>query len=102
MDLCPPKILHGDVLTCHLFDDAGTGDEHLAGAPHHEDEIGKRGRVRSDADARPHDGADLGHDTASNAVGIEDFADGFSDVQPLLNARAYRVIEADDRHADLA
>ena len=39
------QIFFGDVFVCDGLDDFGPGDKHVAGAFHHEDEIGKRGRI---------------------------------------------------------
>ena len=59
------------------------------------------GRVDGAAGARAHDEADLGDDARAAHVADEDVAVGAERDDALLDARAARVVDADDRAADL-
>ena len=88
------------LLSEHLLDDRGTGDEHLARTADHEDDIGQGWRVRADADARAHHRRELRHRAGGLAVRVEDAADRARDLEPLLDARAGGVPEPDDRQSE--
>ncbi len=49
----------GDILVGHGLDHVRSGDEHVAGVLHHEDEVGEGGGINRTAGARAHDGGDL-------------------------------------------
>ena len=59
------------------------------------------GRVDGAARARAHDGADLRDDAARERVAEEDVGVAGERLDPFLDARAARVVEADDGRPDL-
>jgi hypothetical protein len=87
----------GDIFMCDCLDDIGTGDEHVAGAVDHEDEIGDGGRVDRAAGAGAHDGGNLRHDAARERVAQEDIGVTGQGSDALLNTRAAGIVQADDR-----
>ena len=90
-----------DVLVRHRLHDVRTGNEHVGDGPHHEHEIGDGGAVHRSARARPEHRADLGHDTGGERVAQEDLGVPAQRRHALLDPRAARVVEADDRRAGL-
>ena len=90
------ELFGRDDLVGHGLHHVGAGDEHVAGVLHHEDEVGHRRRIDVAAGAGAHDDGDLrdharGEHVAAEHVGIAgERGDAF------LDARAARVIEADD------
>ena len=97
----PPSVLLGDVFVGDGLDDVGTGDEHVAGVVHHEDEIGDGGRVDGAAGAGAHDGGDLRDHAAGERVAQEDVGVAGERDDAFLNARAAGIVEADDGRAGL-
>ena len=95
------ELLELDLLAGDRLDHVGAGDEHVRGLLHHEDEVGHRGRVDGAAGARAHDQADLRDDAGALDVADEDVAVGAERDDALLDPRAARVVDADDRAADL-
>ena len=93
--------LEVDLLAGHRLDDVGTGDEHVRRLLHHEDEVGDRGGVDGAAGAGAHDQADLRDDARAHDVAHEDVAVGAERDDALLDPRAARVVDPDDRAADL-
>ena len=91
----------GDVFMGDGLDDVGTGDEHVAGVVHHEDEIGDGGRVDRAARARAHDGGDLRHHAAGQRVAQEDVGVAGERDHAFLDARAAGIVEADHGRAGL-
>ena len=66
------QMLLRHVFVRHRLDHVRTGDEHVAGALHHEDEIGDGGRVDGAAGARAHDGGNLRDHAARQRVAQKD------------------------------
>ena len=95
------EVLLGDLLVRDRLDDVGAGDEHVARALDHQDEVGDGGRVHGAPGARAHDAADLRDDAARERVAEEDVGVAGERLDALLDARAARVVEADDGRADL-
>jgi hypothetical protein len=93
--------LEVDLLAGHRLDDVGAGDEHVRGLLHHEDEVGDRRRVDRAARARAHDQADLGDHARAHDVPGEHVAVGAQRDDALLDPRSARVVDPDDRAADL-
>ena len=91
----------GDVLMRHGLDDVGAGDEHVAGLVHHENEIGERGRIHRAARARAHDGGDLRDHAARKRIAQEDIGVAGERQHAFLDARAARIVQADDGRAGL-
>jgi hypothetical protein len=86
---------HG--LVGHGLHDVGAGDEHVARALDHEDEIGHRRRVDVAARAGAHDDRDLRDDAAGDDVAPEHLAVAAEGGDALLDAGAAGVEQADDR-----
>ena len=97
----PAQLLGRDLLVRHRADDVGAGHEHVGGVLHHRHEVGDGRRVDGPARARPHDGRDLGDDPGGQRVAQEDVGVAGQRDDPLLDAGAARVVEADDGHARL-
>ena len=97
----PAERLEVDLLARDRLDHVGPRDEHVRGLLHHEDEVGDRRRVDRAARARAHDQADLRDDARAHDVAREDVAVGPQRHDALLDPRAARVVDPDDRAADL-
>ena len=87
----------GDVFMGDGLDDVGTGDEHVAGAVDHEDEIGDGGRVDGAAGAGSHDGGNLRHDAAGQRVAQEDIGVTGQGSDAFLNTGAAGIVQAHQR-----
>ena len=96
----PAELLQGDVLAGDRLHHVGAGDEHVAGAVDHEDEVGHGRRVDGAAGARAHDHADLGDDARGLHVAVEDPAVGVERDHALLDAGPGAVVQADHGDAD--
>ena len=95
------QLLEGHLLVRHRLDHVGARDEHVGRVLDHEDEVGDGGRVDGAARAGPHDGRDLRHDARGQRVAQEDVGVAGERDHALLDARAARIVEADDGHARL-
>ena len=92
-----PELFEGDVFTGDGLHDVGTGDEHVTGVLHHEDEVRQRRGVDATSGARTEDHRDLRHDAGRAGVADEDPAVGVEGGDALLNSRAGAVVQSDDR-----
>ena len=90
------QLLLGDVLSSHGLHHIGTGDEHVRGIAHHEDEIGDGGGVHSTSSAGSHDQGDLGDHSGRQSVALEDLRVSGQRVATLLNTGTARVVQTDD------
>ncbi len=95
------QLLGGGALAGDRLDDVGAGDEHVRGAVHHHREVGDRRGVGGAARARPQDDRELRDhsgrlDVAAHQLGVE--GEGGD---PLLDAGAAGVVQADHRAAGL-
>ena len=97
----PTQVLEADLLAGDRLDHVGAGDEHVRGLLDHEDEVGHRRRVDGAAGAGAHDQADLGDHARAHHVAHEHVAVGAQRDHSLLDPRPARVVDADDRAADL-
>ena len=88
-------------LVGHRLHDVGAGDEHIARALHHEDEVGHRRRIDVAAGAGAHDDADLRNDAGRLHVAAEHVGIAGQRRDAFLDARPARVVKADDRRAGL-
>ena len=95
------QLLERDLLVGHRPDHVGPGHEHVGGVLDHEHEVGDGRRVDRAARARPHDGRDLRHHARGQGVAQEDVGVAGQRDHALLDPRAARVVEADDRGARL-
>mmetsp|Transcript_5902 Transcript_5902/g.14528 ORF Transcript_5902/g.14528 Transcript_5902/m.14528 type:complete len:493 (-) Transcript_5902:134-1612(-) len=95
------QFLGGHLLVGHGLHHLGAGDEHVAAVLHHEDEVGHGRRIHRTAGAGPHDQADLRDDAGGQHVLLEHVGIAPEARHALLDARAARVVQADDRGADL-
>ncbi len=87
------QLLMGNLLARHRFDNVGASDIHLAGAPHHEGEIGDGRGVYGSSSGGPHDDGDLRDDARGQGVSLEDLAVSRQAVYPFLNAGATGIVE---------
>ena len=95
------EVLAIDVLVGHGLHDVRPGDEHVARALDHDGEVGDRRRVDRAAGTRPEDHRDLRHDAGRQDVAQEDVGVAAERHDAFLDPRAARIVEADDRCADL-
>ncbi len=95
------EFLGRDHLVGHGLHHVGAGDEHVARVLHHEDEVGHRRRIDVAAGARAHDDADLRDHARGDDVAAEHIGIAGERCDALLDARAARVVQADDRRARL-
>ena len=95
------EVLEAHVLAGHRLDHVGAGDEHVAGALHHEGEVGDGRGVDRAARARPHDQRDLRDDAGGHHVAVEDLGEQAERDHALLDAGAAAVVDPDDRAAGL-
>ena len=91
------EVFHRDFLAKDGLHNLRPGDEHLRNVVDDEDEVGQRGRIHGTAGTRPEDDGDLRHDAGRQRVAIEDFPVAGKRVDAFLDARAARVVDADDR-----
>ncbi len=91
------EVLLGDLLVGDRLDDVRARHEHVGSVLDHQDEVGDRGGVDGAAGARPHDRGDLGDDPRAEGVPQEDVGVSGEALDPLLDARAAGVVQADDR-----
>ena len=101
VDVRPAELLGRHRLARDLLHDLGPGQEHVARAPRHADEVGDRRAVDRAARAGTENEADLRHDAGVQDVLEEDVGVAGKRVDALLDPRAARVVEADDRRAHL-
>jgi hypothetical protein len=95
------QFLGRDDLVGHGLHHVRAGDEHVARVLHHEDEVGHRRRIDRAARARAHDDGNLRDDARGLRVAPEHLGIAAERGDALLDARAARVVQADDRHAVL-
>jgi hypothetical protein len=95
------ELLGRHHLVGHGLHHIGTGDEHVAGVAHHEDEIGHGGRIDIAARARPHDDGNLRDHARGDDVALEHLAVAAERRHAFLDARAAGVEQADDGRAGL-
>ena len=99
MDVGAAELLEGDVLVRDRLHHVGAGDEHVAHAAHHVDEVGDGGAVHRAAGAGAEDRRDLRHDAGGEGVAQEDVGVAAERDDALLDAGAAGVVEPDDRRA---
>ncbi len=91
----PAQGLKIHLLTGDRLDHFRPGDEHVANALGHDDKVGQARGVNRTSCTWPQHHADLGDDTAGLGVAPKKLAVTSQAPDPLLDARAYRVVEAD-------
>ena len=91
------ELLRRHRLVGHGLHHVRPGDEHVARAAHHEDEVRHRRRIDVAAGARAHDHRNLRDDAGRQHVALKHFRIAAERRDALLDARAARVVEADDR-----
>jgi hypothetical protein len=96
-----PKGLHTDILTGGCFNYQRSGNEHLAGISHHQDEVGQGRGINRAAGAGAHDHRNLRDHSGSNGIPEKDLAVSIKGVHAFLNAGSARVTNADYRGSDL-
>ena len=97
----PPRNSRVDVFVGHGLHDVRTGDEHVARAFDHDGEVGDGRRIDRAAGARAEDHRDLRHDARRQDVAQEDVGVAAERHDAFLDPRAARIVETDDRRADL-
>ena len=95
------ELFLGHLLVRDRLDHVGAGHEHVARVLHHDDEVGDRRRVDGAAGARPHDRGNLRHHARRERVAQEDVGVAAEREHAFLDARAARVVQPDDRRAEL-
>ena len=101
VDARATEALEVDLLVRHRLHDVRPGDEHVARAVHHDDEVGDRGRVDGAAGTRSHHQRDLRHHAGCQRVAEEDVGVASQAGHTFLDPRATRIGEADDRRTVL-
>ena len=89
------------VFVGHGLHDVRTGDEHVARAFDHDGEVGDGRRVDRTTGTRSEDHRDLRHDPGRQDVAQEDVGVAAQRHDAFLDPRAARIVEPDDRCADL-
>ena len=85
----------------HRPDHVGTGDEHVAGLVHHENEVGDGGGIDGPSRTGAQNGGNLRNDAAGQGVAEEDLGVTRQADHALLDPGAAAVVEADDRRPHL-
>ena len=99
--IAPPSSSLRDLLVRHRLDHVGPGHEHVARVPDHDREVGDGRRIHGAARARAHDRGNLRHDARRQRVAQKDVGVAAEREHAFLNARAARIVQADDRRAEL-
>ena len=95
------EIFGVDLLMGHGLHHVRSGHEHVARVLDHDREVRDRRRIDRAARARPHHDRDLGNDAGGQDVAQEDLGVPAEGCDALLDPSAARIVEADDRSADL-
>ncbi len=95
------ELLLRHLLAGDRLHDVGPGDEHVRRPLGHQHEVRDRRRVDGAAGARPEDQRDLRHHARRLDVPPEDLCVAGERDDALLDPRAARVVDPDDRAADL-
>src|SRR5215213_3978947 len=95
------ECLLRDFLVGDGLDHVWSGNEHVRRVFDHDIEIGDRRTVNGAARTRTHDATDLGHHTARERVAKKNVRIATETDDTLLDTRAARVVQTDDRRADL-
>ena len=98
---CAAELFLGDFLMGDRLNDLRTGYKHVGSGLDHEHEVGDCRRVDSAAGTRAHDGRDLGHYARGEGVAKKNVGIAGERGDPLLDPRTTRVVEANNRRADL-
>jgi hypothetical protein len=89
------EVFLAHILTRDGFHHLGTGEEHVRNAFEHHDEVGQCGRINGTAGAGAADTGDLGHDTRSLNVALEDIGKTGEGIDTFLDTGTARVVETD-------
>ena len=95
----PAELVLGDLLEGHSLNHVRTGDEHIGGLVHHQDEISNGRRIHRAAGAGSHDARDLRHHAAVESVAQKDVGVAGQRHHAFLDACPARIIQADHRRA---
>src|SRR5258705_4240868 len=85
----------------HGLDHVRSGNEHIRRVLDHDVEVSDRRTVDCTAGAWAHDATNLRHDSARQGVAQENVGVTSQTHHAFLNARAARIVQADNRNADL-
>ena len=97
----PAKLFRADLLVGHRLDNIGAGDKHIRGVFDHENKIGHGRRIHRAARAWPHDHGNLGDNARGHDISLKDIGIPGQGINAFLDTGTARVIEADNRSADL-
>ena len=89
------ELFLSDLFSSDGLDDIGTGDEHVGGIAHHEDEIGNGRGVHSTTSARTHDQGDLRNHTRGKSVTLENLRVTSQRIATFLNTSTARIVQTD-------
>mmetsp|Transcript_19341 Transcript_19341/g.57038 ORF Transcript_19341/g.57038 Transcript_19341/m.57038 type:complete len:481 (-) Transcript_19341:38-1480(-) len=98
--LCAAQGLGRYLLVGDCLDHLGASHKHVGRVTHHVGEVRQRRGVDGATRAGPHDHRDLGDDPRGVHVALENLAIAAEGRDPLLDAGAPRVVEADEGRAD--
>ena len=98
---CAAERFFGNLLVRHRLNDVGPRHEHIARVANHDRKVGDRRRVHGAACARTHHRGDLRHDARRQRIAKENLGVAGEREDAFLNARAARVVQADNRRAHL-
>ena len=93
----PAKLLLAHLFVGHRPDHVGAGHEHVARLPRHDREVGDRRRIDSATGTGAENRGDLGDDSRSGRVPVENLSVAAERSHSLLDAGTSGIVEADDR-----
>ena len=97
VNLRTAQLVERHLFVGHRADDVRTGDEHVTGIFHHEDEVGHRRRIDRAARTGSHDHRNLRDHAGSQHVAQEDVGIAREADHPFLDTRAAGILQTDHR-----
>ena len=94
------ELVEADVLTGDVLDHVGPGDEHVALVAHRDHQVRLDRRIHRSPSAFAEDDGDLRHQTGQQLVAAAQLGVPRQRGGRVLDARAGRVVDADDRATD--
>ena len=95
------ELLLCNVFAGHCLNHLRTCQEHVRDALCHDGEVGQCGAINGTTGTRTEDCRDLGNDTRSEDVALEDFGITAQSIYTFLNTRTAGVVKADDGSSHL-
>ena len=93
---CSAQLLHPDIFTGHGLDDVRARDEHLAGLVDHDHEVCEGRGVDGSTCSGPADNGNLGDDTRSFGVSLEDLSIFTEGDHTFLDSSSARIQDSDN------